>query len=140
MYLCRHESRAPHVPSAAKRTISLSALRGFEASARRDVSFTLAAAELNLTQSSISWQVAELERQGRDGNYLHGKRDRWRNRGGHRLFQAAQQAHQTDRPCRRRHPADSRNAARVTITTYASSPALLVVPRLAKFQRETSAD
>nr|MBA2411323.1 LysR family transcriptional regulator [Burkholderiaceae bacterium] len=45
-----------------QRPIGLNALRGFEASARR-MSFTLAAAELNLTQSSISRQVAELERQ-----------------------------------------------------------------------------
>ncbi len=49
-------------PRRKARPIGLAALRGFEAAARR-LSFTLAADELSLTQSSISRQVASLERQ-----------------------------------------------------------------------------
>ena len=45
--------------SSKRRPIGLTALRGFEAAARR-LSFTDAAAELNLTQSSISRQIATL--------------------------------------------------------------------------------
>ena len=43
-----------------KRPLSLAGLRGFEAAARH-LSFTLAADELHLTQSSISRQVQGLE-------------------------------------------------------------------------------
>jgi LysR family transcriptional regulator, glycine cleavage system transcriptional activator len=42
-------------------TIPLSALRVFEAAARR-LSFTLAAEELGMTQAAVSWQVKALER------------------------------------------------------------------------------
>jgi DNA-binding transcriptional LysR family regulator len=117
-----------------QRTIGLSALRGFEASARR-MSFTLAAAELNLTQSSISRQVAELERQIGAALFARQTRSLALTAAGHRLFQAAQQAlKQVDRAVEDiRGP---RNAARVTITTYASFASLWLVPRLAMFQRE----
>jgi LysR family glycine cleavage system transcriptional activator len=61
-----HAHRACIVVSMKKprprRRVGLAALRGFEASARL-LSFTRAAGELNLTQSSISRQVAALERQ-----------------------------------------------------------------------------
>ena len=124
-----------HRPTARRqRTIGLSALRGFEASARR-MSFTLAAAELNLTQSSISRQVAELERQIGTALFARQTRALALTTAGHRLFQAAQQAlKQVDRAVEDiRGP---RNAARVTITTYASFASLWLVPRLAMFQRE----
>jgi LysR family transcriptional regulator, glycine cleavage system transcriptional activator len=121
-------------PTRRKRTIGLSALRGFEASARR-MSFTLAASELNLTQSSISRQVAELERQIGTALFARQTRSLALTAAGHRLFQAAQQAlKQIDRAVEDiRGP---RNAARVTITTYASFASLWLVPRLAMFQRE----
>jgi DNA-binding transcriptional LysR family regulator len=121
-------------PTRRERTIGLSALRGFEASARR-MSFTLAANELNLTQSSISRQVAELERQIGTALFARQTRSLALTAAGHRLFQAAQQAlKQIDRAVEDiRGP---RNAARVTITTYASFASLWLVPRLAMFQRE----
>src|SRR2546427_6913345 len=60
-YGCRMSVRPPR-RIVRKRPIQAGALRGFEASGRL-LSFTLAGAELNLTQSSISRQVAALERQ-----------------------------------------------------------------------------
>ncbi len=126
----------PRARSTARspRPIGLAALRGFEASARR-LSFTLAAAELNLTQSSISRQVAELERQIGAALFARQTRSLALTAAGHRFFQAAQQAlKQVDRAVEDiRGP---RNAARVTITTYASFASLWLVPRLAVFQRE----
>jgi LysR family glycine cleavage system transcriptional activator len=132
MYCDGMSSRPAH-PVPRQRTIGLSALRGFEASARR-MSFTLAAAELNLTQSSISRQVAELERQIGTALFARQTRSLALTAAGHRLFQAAQQAlKQIDRAVEDiRGP---RNAARVTITTYASFASLWLVPRLAMFQR-----
>lgn len=117
-----------------QRPIGLGALRGFEASARR-MSFTLAAAELNLTQSSISRQVAELERQVGTALFARQTRALALTAAGQRLFQATQQAlQQVDRAVDDiRGP---RNSARVTITTYASFASLWLVPRLAMFQRE----
>jgi LysR family transcriptional regulator, glycine cleavage system transcriptional activator len=54
---------APARPGARRRRpIQLATLRGFEAAARL-LSFTLAADELALTQSSISRQISALERQ-----------------------------------------------------------------------------
>ena len=99
------------------------------------MSFTLAASELNLTQSSISRQVAELERQIGTALFARQTRSLALTAAGHRLFQAAQQAlKQIDRAVEDiRGP---RNAARVTITTYASFASLWLVPRLAMFQRE----
>jgi len=117
-----------------QRPIGLNALRGFEASARR-MSFTLAAAELNLTQSSISRQVAELERQVGTVLFARQTRSLALTAAGHRLFQAAQQSlRQIDRAVDDiRGPA---NSARVSITTYASFASLWLVPRLTTFQRE----
>ncbi|MEP6607366.1 MAG: LysR substrate-binding domain-containing protein [Burkholderiaceae bacterium] len=116
------------------RRIGLSALRGFEASVRR-MSFTLAAAELNLTQSSISRQVAELERQVGTALFARQTRALALTAAGNRLYQATQQAlKQIDRAVQDiRGP---RNSERVTITTYASFASLWLVPRLAIFQRE----
>ena len=134
MYCGSMKRSRPANPVPRQRTIGLSALRGFEASARR-MSFTLAAAELNLTQSSISRQVAELERQIGAALFARQTRSLALTAAGHRLFQAAQQAlKQVDRAVEDiRGP---RNAARVTITTYASFASLWLVPRLAMFQRE----
>lgn len=121
-------------PKRTQRPISLSALRGFEASVRR-MSFTLAAAELNLTQSSISRQVAELERQIGTALFARQTRSLALTAAGQRLYQATQQAlKQVDRAVEDiRGP---RNSERVTVTTYASFASLWLVPRLTTFQRE----
>ena len=134
MYGGTMKSSRPAGSARRQRPIGVGALRGFEASARR-MSFTLAAAELNLTQSSISRQVAQLERQIGTALFARQTRSLALTAAGHRLFQAIQQAlKQIDRAVEDiRGP---RNAARVTITTYASFASLWLVPRLAIFQRE----
>jgi LysR family transcriptional regulator, glycine cleavage system transcriptional activator len=117
----------------AARPITLASLRGFEAAARH-LSFTLAATELNLTQSSISRQVAELERQV--GRALFERRTRALELTDHgeRLFRTVQQALATvDRTVDEiRGVGTSR---RVSISTYASFASLWLVPRLSEFQR-----
>ena len=99
------------------------------------MSFTLAAAELSLTQSSISRQVAELERQIGTALFARQTRSLALTAAGQRLFQATQQAlKQVDRAVEDiRGP---RSSERVTLTTYASFASLWLVPRLTTFQRE----
>jgi LysR family transcriptional regulator, glycine cleavage system transcriptional activator len=116
------------------RPIGLAPLRGFEAAGRL-LSFTLAAAELNLTQSSISRQVAALERQVGRPLFVRRTRALELTPAGERLLRSVQQALQqldgsVDEVRGRRHP------SRVTISTYASFASLWLVPRLARFQRD----
>ena len=116
-----------------QRPIGLAALRGFEAAARL-LSFTDAAAELNLTQSSISRQIAGLERQVGKPLFVRRTRALALTAAGAQLQRAVRQAlatidHGVD---------DIRGAAgarRMTLTTYASFASLWLVPRLAVFQR-----
>jgi DNA-binding transcriptional LysR family regulator len=117
-----------------RRPIALAALRGFEASARL-LSFTLAAQELSLTQSSISRQVAALERQVGRALFVRRTRALELTAAGVKLLRAAQQAlAQVDRAVEQirgdGHP------SRITLATYASFASLWLVPRLAAFQRE----
>jgi DNA-binding transcriptional LysR family regulator len=115
------------------RPISLASLRGFEAAARH-LSFTLAATELSLTQSSISRQVAELERQV--GRPLFERRTRalLLTDQGERLFRTVQQALGTiDRTVAELRGVGA--AQRVALSTYASFASLWLVPRLSEFQR-----
>lgn len=117
-----------------QRPIALNALRGFEAAARR-LSFTEAAAEMHLTQSSISRQVAALERELGWPLFLRRTRALALSAAGARLQQAVQQALATLDQC----VDELRGASgtrRVTLTTYASFASLWLVPRLALFQRE----
>lgn len=116
------------------RPIGLAALRGFEASARL-LSFTLAAHELSLTQSSVSRQVATLERQLGRPLFVRRTRALELTPAGSRLLLTVQAAlRQIDRTVN-----DLRgdgHRARVTLATYASFASLWLVPRLAAFQRE----
>lgn len=136
----KKERASRSVPSAAtqpsrraSRPISLAPLRGF-ACAARHLSFTAAAAEMNLTQSSISRQVAELERQL--GKPLFERRTRALvlTDHGERLSRTVQQALLTiDRAVD-----DIRGIGgqqRVSLSTYASFASLWLVPRLSEFQR-----
>lgn len=125
-------------PSASRarrhRPLGLAALRGFEAAAR-NLSFTLAASELHLTQSSVSRQVAALEAQLGRPLFVRRTRALELTSAGAQLLQAVQQALATVDQC-----ADELRGAvggrRVTLTTYASFASLWLVPRLAAFQRE----
>jgi DNA-binding transcriptional LysR family regulator len=116
-----------------RRPITLAALRGFEAAARH-LSFTLAAAELNLTQSSISRQIAALERQ--IGKALFERRTRALEltAAGERLYAVVRQALQAVDRTVDEIRGDA-GTPRVTVTTYASFASLWLVPRLADFQR-----
>jgi len=116
-----------------RRPIGLAALRGFEAAARR-LSFTAAAAELNLTQSSISRQIAGLEHQVGKPLFVRRTRALALTAAGAQLQRAVRQAlaaiDQSVEEIR-----GAGHARRMTLTTYASFASLWLVPRLAAFQR-----
>ncbi len=116
-----------------RRPIGLAALRGFEAAARL-LSFTAAAAELNLTQSSISRQIAGLEQQVGKPLFVRKTRALVLSAAGTQLLHAARQAlvgiDKTVDEIR-----GAVGVRRVTLSTYASFASLWLVPRLALFQR-----
>ena len=116
-----------------QRPIGLAALRGFEAAARL-LSFTQAAHELHLTQSSISRQIAALERQLGHALFLRQTRALQLTAAGAQLLQAVQRALATlDRSVEEIRGVGA--ARRVTLSTYASFASLWLVPRLALFQQ-----
>jgi len=116
-----------------KRPIQLQSLRGFESAARHR-SFTLAAAELKLTQSSISRQVAALEDDLGAALFTRHTRALRLTPAGERLFMSVQQALAAiDRTVDEVRGGST--ARRVTVATYASFASLWLVPRLAEFQR-----
>ena len=117
-----------------QRPVGLAALRGFEAAARR-LSFTAAAAELNLTQSSISRQIAGLEQQVGKPLFVRKTRALELSAAGTLLLHATRQAlgaidHTVDEI------RGTGRVQRVTLSTYASFASLWLVPRLALFQRK----
>lgn len=117
-----------------RRPIGLAALRGFEAAARH-LSFTLAAGELHLTQSSVSRQIAALEHQLGRALFVRRTRALELTAAGRQLQQAVQQALATiDRSVDEIR--GTTGARRITLTTYASFASLWLVPRLGAFQRE----
>lgn len=121
-------------PAHRRRPIGLAALRGFEASARL-LSFTLAARELSLTQSSISRQVAALERQIGRPLFVRRTRALELTTAGGKLLRSTQQAlRQLDHTVEEIRGDGHRT--RVSLATYASFASLWLVPRLAAFQRE----
>src|SRR6267154_1750287 len=119
--------------AARRRPIGLAALRGFE-SAARHLSFTLAAAELHLTQSAISRQVAALETDVGHRLFIRKTRALALTPAGDRLLRSARQAVSTvDRAVDEIRGQSA--APRVVVTTYPSFASLWLVPRLAAFQR-----
>ncbi len=128
-----YDPRMPNTPRRRPRPVALAGLRGFEAAARH-LSFTLAAAELNLTQSSVSRQIAALERQVGKPLFVRRTRALELTPAGERLHGAVRGAlAEIDRTV-----AQLRGVAalpRVTVTTYASFASLWLGPRLAAFQR-----
>jgi LysR family transcriptional regulator, glycine cleavage system transcriptional activator len=118
---------------ARKRPIGLASLRGFE-SAARHLSFTLAAAELHLTQSAVSRQVAALESDVGHRLFIRKTRALVLTAAGQRLLRGTREALRTvDQAVDEiRGQAPSR---RVVVTTYHSFASLWLVPRLATFQR-----
>jgi LysR family glycine cleavage system transcriptional activator len=122
-------------PSSGKRRpVGLAALRGFE-SAARQLSFTAAAAELNLTQSSISRQIATLERQVGKALFVRKTRALLLTPAGLQLQQAVRQAlHTIDRSVDGIRGVSG--GQRVTLSTYASFASLWLAPRLALFQQQ----
>jgi DNA-binding transcriptional LysR family regulator len=116
-----------------RRPIALTALRGFDAAARH-LSFTLAADEMSLTQSSISRQIAALERQ--IGRPLFERRTRAleMTAAGERLYATVHQALQAIDRSIDEIRGDS-GTPRVSVTTYASFASLWLVPRLPEYQR-----
>jgi DNA-binding transcriptional LysR family regulator len=126
-------SPAPAAPRRRARPIALAGLRGFEAAARH-LSFTLAAAELHLTQSSVSRQVAALERQVGKALFVRRVRALELTPAGERMHAAVRAAlTEIDRTVAQLRGVGG--AARVTVTTYASFASLWLGPRLAAFQR-----
>jgi DNA-binding transcriptional LysR family regulator len=126
-------SSAPATGRRRRRPIGLAALRGFEAAARH-LSFTVAAQELNLTQSSISRQMAALERQLGKALFVRKTRALVLTAAGMQLQHAVRQAltaiDQSVDEIR-----GVGNTKRVTLSTYASFASLWLAPRLAVFQR-----
>jgi LysR family glycine cleavage system transcriptional activator len=123
-------------PKAARRRrpLALGALRGFDAAARH-LSFTLAADELLLTQSSISRQIAAVERQIGRPLFIRRTRALALTAAGQQLQRAVRQALSVlDQTVDDLRGADT--AQRITLTTYASFASLWLVPRLAAFQRD----
>lgn len=125
----------PLVPARPprRRPIALAALRGFEAAARL-LSFTRAATELNLTQSSVSRQVAALERQVGKKLFVRRTRALALTGAGEQLARVVRQALTAiDRTVDE--VRGTGGPPRVSLTTYASFASLWLVPRLAAFQR-----
>jgi LysR family glycine cleavage system transcriptional activator len=122
------------VPSRSRRPISLAGLRGFEAAARL-LSFTAAAQELHLTQSSISRQIKTLETQVGKPLFRRRIRRLELTPAGQRLYRVVHSSlSDMDRTV-----ADLRGVTqrkRITLTTFASFASLMLVPRLALFSEK----
>lgn len=115
------------------RPIGLSALRGFEAAARL-LSFTLAADELSLTQSSVSRQVKSLEQQVGRALFRRRTRALELTPAGRQLYEtvrtALMQIDDTVTAVR-----GSKQRRRIALTTFASFASVMLMPRLAQYSR-----
>ena len=123
--------RSSPSPARSRRPILLAGLRGFEAAARL-LSFTLAAQELNLTQSSISRQIKTLEDQVGKPLFRRRIRHLELTAAGQRLYRVVHASlADIDRTVSGLRGATQRK--RITLTTFASFASLMLVPRLAHF-------
>jgi LysR family glycine cleavage system transcriptional activator len=123
-------------PSSARsrRPILLAGLRGFEAAARL-LSFTLAAQELNLTQSSISRQIKTLEQQVGKPLFRRRIRHLELTTAGQRLYRVVHASLvDIDRTVNDLRGTTQRK--RITLTTFASFVSLMLVPRLTLFSEK----
>jgi LysR family glycine cleavage system transcriptional activator len=123
-------NRAMPAPRSA-RPIALAGLRGFEASARL-LSFTLAAEELHLTQSSVSRQIRALELQVGKPLFRRRIRHLELTQAGQRLYRVVH-ASLADIDRTVTDLRGTRQRKRLTLTTFASFASLMLVPRLANF-------
>lgn len=134
MYVLPMTSKLPKPSRRPQRPVQLAALRGFEAAARH-LSFTRAAEELNLTQSSISRQIAAFERQVGKPLFVRRTRALELTVEGERMLRVIQPSLiGIDRTVDEIRGVGA--APRVTVSTYASFASLWLVPRLSEFQRE----
>lgn len=122
-----------------KRPISLAGLRGFLAAARHG-SFTLAAADLHLTQSALSRQIQGLEEELETPLFLRTTRKVSLTPAGQRLQQAALAGlAEIDAAVGEIRPGTGLRP--ITVTTFASFASLWLIPRLAAFaERQPGVD
>ena len=127
----RSENQPTRLPRKAVRPVALAGLRGFEAAARL-LSFTLAAQELHLTQSSISRQIKTLESQVGKALFRRQIRQLALTPAGLRLYRIVHAAlADIDRTVTEVRAVRQRK--QITLTTFASFASLMLVPRLALF-------
>ena len=122
-----------------KRPISLAGLRGFLAAARHG-SFTLAAGELNLTQSALSRQIQGLEDELETPLFLRTTRKVSLTPAGVRLQQAvAAGLAEIDAAVNEIRP--GAGVRPISVTTFASFASLWLIPKLAAFaERQPGVD
>ncbi|WP_374563659.1 LysR substrate-binding domain-containing protein [Ideonella sp.] len=127
----------PHPADSAAarllRTLSLDALRGFEAAARR-LNFTLAADELCLTQSAVSKQIKALEEALGLTLFVRGARGLSLTPEGRTLYSGVAPALQ--QLAQALEPMLNRERQTVSITVTPSFASLWLAPRLAAFHHE----
>jgi len=110
---------------------SLNGLRAFEASARH-LSFTLAAAELNVTQAAISHQIKRLEEQLNVSLFVRQNRTLTLTKAAQEYLPAVRAAFEDLRAATERLVRPERQKV-LTISTIASLAAKWLVPRLIQF-------
>ncbi|HEV2675182.1 MAG TPA: transcriptional regulator GcvA [Aliidongia sp.] len=111
---------------------SLNGLRAFEASARL-LSFTLAAAELNVTQAAISHQIKRLEEQLNVQLFVRQNRALLLTRAAQEYLPAVRAAFEDLRRATQRLVQPERQRV-LTVSTIPSLAAKWLVPRLINFQ------
>jgi LysR family transcriptional regulator, glycine cleavage system transcriptional activator len=117
-----------------RRPLSLSALRAFEAVARR-LNFSDAAEELFVTQSAVSRQIKGLEDELGAALFVRGTRHVELTQSGRVLQRSVESGlGQIDASVRQIRQARSRK--RVSVTTFASFGSLWLLPRIEAFQRQ----